>query len=255
MALISLQNVHLEYPVLHANQRTLRDLTATAYTGGELASTGNSGRASHVRALEDISLHIGDGERVAIIGHNGSGKTTLLRVMAGLYPPTSGKIRREGKTVSVINPSVGLNMSLTGRENVRNLCLLAGLSQREANRLIPDIAEFTELGAFLDLPVATYSSGMTMRLAFATVTSLNPTILITDENLSTGDARFQERAQHRMTRMMDRSSIVVIGSHSIGVVRRLCDRAILLEKGRITEDGPIEKVLAGYEKRALRKSA
>lgn len=244
MASIELRDISLNYRVFSPVDLSVKAAVRSLATGGLIRSSG--WRSVEICALTGISLTVGDGERVGLIGHNGSGKTTLLKVIAGIYRAQYGSIRRAGKTVAVINPGNGLQQDITGYENIENIGLLSGLRHSEIKARIPEIVEFTELGEFLSLPVSTYSSGMQTRLAFAVATSLNPEILIVDENIGAGDARFFERAQKRMEAMMNRSSILVLASHSLPTVQQLCRRAILLEHGRIVADGPVEQVIARY---------
>ena len=248
MALVELQDVSLAYPVFGPRDRTVTTTVKDIATGGFIRRTGR--RSVEVCALDGIDLSATDGDRLGIVGHNGAGKTTLLKVLAGIYKPQTGSVRRTGKTASVINPSIGLSPGLSGYENIENIGLLTGLTWAEISARVPDIEEFTELGEFLSLPVETYSAGMKTRLAFAVATSLNPEILIADENLGAGDAHFLARAKARMSQMMDRSSILVVASHSVTTLKRLCNRAIVLKHGRIVADGPVEDVIANYQRRS-----
>ena len=215
----------------------------------------SSGRRTvEVAALEDINLRIQEGERVGVIGHNGAGKTTLLKLIAGIYRAQKGRFHREGRLATVINPGNGLQMDVTGYENIENMGLLSGMTLPQVRAQLDNIVEFTELGDFLSLPVSTYSTGMMTRLAFAMATVASPEILVVDENLSTGDAAFVERAQARMTAMMQRSSILVLASHSVDVLDQFTNRAILLEHGRIVADGPVKDVVAVYNELTAAKS-
>ena len=245
MASFELHNLSLTYPVFHPGDQTVRKAVREIAMGGFIRSTGR--RSVEICALDNINLSAVDGDRLGIIGQNGAGKTTLLKVLAGIYKPQSGSVRRTGRTAAVINPSIGLSPGLSGYDNIENIGLLSGLALAEIHARIPDIEEFTELGEFLSLPVETYSAGMRTRLAFAVATSLNPEILIADENLATGDAHFVQRAKARMREMMDRSSILVIASHGLSTIRDLCNRAILLQHGKLVADGPVEDVIKKYQ--------
>ena len=253
MAEIELREVSLTYPVYGAGGRTVGAL-ARPWGAGGLVQRMKGGRVE-VCALNGISISAHDGDRVGIIGRNGAGKTTLLKVAAGIYRPQAGSIVRQGRTVAVINPSVGLDKVLTGYENIETIGLLSGLSRSEIRERLPDIEAFTELGDFLKLPVSTYSAGMATRLAFAVATSLHPEILIADENLGTGDAHFMEKARERMQAMMGRSSLLLLASHSLEIVRRICNRAILLDHGSIVADGQVEAVISAYQGASRQSSA
>lgn len=245
MASITLTDVWLSYPVLHGAELSIKSALATLWrAGGVLKQVGR--RRVEVNALNGIDLVVKDGERVGLIGHNGAGKTSLLKVMAGIYKPQRGSVRRTGRAVAVINPNNGLQVDLTGRENIELMGLLWGLSQDEIAARMPDIENFTELGDFLSLPVSTYSAGMQTRLAFAVATSLDPGVLLVDETFGAGDQQFVARAVKRMEAMMARSKILVFASHDIGTLARLTSRSLLLEQGRIVADGPTEEVARIY---------
>jgi ABC-2 type transport system ATP-binding protein/lipopolysaccharide transport system ATP-binding protein len=252
MASIELRDISLYYPVLQPVDLSMKSALRTLAPGGEIRRLGR--RSIEVRALEGINLTLKDGERLGVIGHNGAGKTTFLKVLAGIYRAQRGSFKRSGRLAAVINPANGLQMEISGRENIENMGLLSGLSHAEIQDRIPEIEEFTELGDFLSLPVGTYSTGMMMRLAFAVATSLSPDILVADENLSTGDARFVQRAKERMLAMMKRSSLLVLASHSLEMLPTLVNRAILLERGHIVADGPVRDVIAQYRASAVEQT-
>ncbi|HEV2552950.1 MAG TPA: ABC transporter ATP-binding protein [Bosea sp. (in: a-proteobacteria)] len=244
MVSFELRNVSLNYPIFHAVDLTLKSAVSSLATGGTIHRS-SRGRFE-VQALTDVSISAKAGDRIGLVGHNGAGKTTLLKVIGGIYRPQLGFYRREGRTMSVINPANGLQQDLSGYDNIENIALLYGMSLKEIRSHVPDIEAFAELGDFLSLPVSTYSSGMQARLAFAVATTFEPEILVADENLSTGDARFMERARDRMEAMMARSSILVLASHDLAALERLCNRGIMMEHGRIVADGPISEVIARY---------
>lgn len=245
MASISLKKIWLSYPVLQGTDLSIKSAFAPLRkTGGVLRQVGR-GRVE-VNAINGISLEIADGERVGLVGHNGAGKTSLLKVMAGIYKPQQGSIRRTGRTVAVINPNNGLHLDLTGRENIEVMGLLWSLSPAEINARIADIEAFTELGEFLSLPVSTYSAGMLTRLAFAVATSLDPGILLVDETFGAGDQQFVARAMLRMEAMMARSKILVFASHDLATLTKLTTRALLIERGSVVADGPTEEIARLY---------
>jgi ABC-type polysaccharide/polyol phosphate transport system ATPase subunit len=194
-----------------------------------------------------VSLSIQAGERVGIIGHNGAGKSTLLKVLARIYPPQIGHIKVEGHVCPLFEFSTGFEMEANGWDNIRTRALLLGMSPREIEEKIEAIARFTDLGEFLDIPVRCYSSGMLLRLAFATSTAVDPEILLLDEVMAAGDAAFIERARARMDALMERASIVVFASHSLNMLPQFCERTIWLNHGQIAMDGRTSKVIQAYE--------
>ena len=207
--------------------------------------------ARTVKALKDLSLTIKSGERVGIIGHNGAGKSTLLKVLAGIYPPQRGRVTIEGHVCPLFEFVTGFEMEATGWENIRTRALLLGMSPKEIDQKIDGIAAFSNLGEFLDIPVRHYSSGMFVRLAFATSTAVDPQILLLDEVMAAGDAAFIESAKQRMNELMLRASIVVFASHSLDVLPSFCNRTILLKHGQIVADGPTADVIRLYTKEPL----
>lgn len=253
MASFEIHGVSLRYPVFQAADLSMRSKVKSMMTGGSIKRSGR--RQVEVSALDNISLTAREGDKIGLVGHNGAGKTTLLKVLAGIYRPQSGRIHRVGKTISVINPSMGMNPALTGYENIENLLLLFGLSGKEIRARMPDIEEFTELGDFLSLPVNSYSAGMRTRLAFSVATSFHPEILLIDEHLAAGDAGFMERAKARMRTMMERSSILVLASHSLPTIAEMCSRAVLLEHGSIIADGSPNAVIEAYKLSSAAKTA
>ncbi len=199
-----------------------------------------------VKALKDVTLSIRTGERVGLIGHNGAGKSTLLKVMAGIYPPQRGVVATEGHVCPLFEFVTGFEMEATGWENIRTRALLLGMAPKEIDQKIDSIAAFSNLGEFLDIPVRHYSSGMFVRLAFATSTAVDPQILLLDEVMAAGDAAFIDSARRRMNELMERASIVVFASHSLEVLGTFCNRTILLRQGRIVADGPTADVIQLY---------
>lgn len=199
-----------------------------------------------VDALKHITLDIHQGERVGLIGLNGAGKSTLLKVLAGIYPPTAGTVERRGHVCPMFEFATGFEMNQSGWDNIRIRGLLLGMSPKEIEAKLPEIAEFTELGEFLSYPVRTYSTGMFIRLAFAVSTSINPEILLLDEVMGAGDIRFAEKAKKRMVEFMEQGKILVFSSHSFDLLGTFCERTIWLNKGEIVADGPTAEVTAMY---------
>lgn len=243
---IKAEGVYLDYPVVGVASRSLRNRILGAATGGLIS---DGGGVPVVNALRDVSFTISQGDRVGLVGHNGAGKSTLLKVLAGIYRPTSGVLKVNGRVVSTLNLAIGTEPEATGYENIISRGLLMGMRRKEILARLEEIAAFTELGDYLNMPVRIYSSGMLTRLAFATVTSLEADILLMDEVIGTGDAAFIEKAEARLNEFMRRSSVLVLASHSEKMIRQFCNKAILLEHGELIMSGPVEDVLACYQER------
>ncbi len=199
-----------------------------------------------VRALREVSLDIVAGERIGLIGPNGAGKTTLLKVMAGIYPPQAGEVHVEGRVCPLFEFDTGFEMDATGWDNIRTRALLLGMTARQIEEQIEEIGRFAELGEFLDVPVRCYSSGMLLRLTFATSTAVEPEILLLDEVMASGDASFIQRARARMDQMMERARIVVFATHALDLLPKICERTIWLDHGRIVLDGHTADVVSAY---------
>src|SRR6476659_3778327 len=221
MALIKLENVTLEFPVRAAKSDRRRSSSQDNPVGGQLSS-GQAGQLV-VRALDQMSLTLGPGDRLALLGHNGAGKSTLLRVMAKLYAPTHGRVTIQGRVAPLLNLSFGLDMDSTGYDNLFMRGLFLGMSKGELKTKADIIAEFSDLGDVLDLPMRTYSSGMRARLAFAVSTHVETDILLLDEVVATGDARFLTKANEKLEGFARESKLLVLASHSNTVLRTLCN--------------------------------
>jgi ABC-type polysaccharide/polyol phosphate transport system ATPase subunit len=198
-------------------------------------------------ALKGVSFSIGDGEVVGIVGRNGSGKSTILKIMAGVYRPTAGTVKVSGKVAALIELGAGFHAELTGRENTLINGLLLGLSKREIRERERQITDFAELGDFIDSPIKQYSSGMYMRLAFAIATEVDPDILLIDEILAVGDAAFQQKCMARIDDFRRRGKTIIFVSHDAVSVRKICQRVLLIDEGRVVLDGPSDQVVARYE--------
>jgi lipopolysaccharide transport system ATP-binding protein len=192
-----------------------------------------------IQALADLSFEFSRGERIGLVGHNGSGKTTLLRVLTGIYEPVRGDLGVTGRVSSLLDLSLGMDHEATGYENIVLRGVLMGLSPSAIQSKVDEIAEFSELGDYLSMPIRTYSSGMLLRLAFAVSTSVAPEILLLDEWLSVGDAGFKEKTERRLLEMIESSAIVVLASHDLSLIRRFCSRMLRLDHGRILSDEPV----------------
>jgi ABC-type polysaccharide/polyol phosphate transport system ATPase subunit len=244
MAAISLDRVTIEFPIYNARRRSLTGELFRRTVGGIIQSDKSSNVS--ILALRDISLELADGDRLGLIGHNGAGKSTLLRVLAGIYEPLTGRAQITGTVASLTDITMGMNMEATGYENIVLRGVFLGLQVKEVRGMIPEIEAFTELGEFLDLPLRTYSTGMLLRLAFAVTTAIVPEILIMDELIGAGDAAFVAKAKARLNQMIGNSRILVIASHDVETIRKFCNKAALMETGRIVRIGHVEEVISAY---------
>lgn len=234
MANISLINVGLDIPIFNPGARSLKKKLIQGITGGSLHQSDQGPVV--VRALQNINLEFKHGDRVGLLGHNGAGKSTLLRVLSGVYKPTSGQVAINGQVASLIDVSLGIDSEATGRENIFIRGALLGLRKKQINEQLKEIIEFSELGDFIDMPVRTYSSGMHLRLAFSVSTVIRPEILIMDEWLSVGDENFKKKADSRMQKLVESTSILIIASHSKELLLKTCNRIILLDHGLVKTD-------------------
>ncbi len=240
MPAIELRDATVEFSIYNSRSRSIRN-DLLRRVGGRIG-TEDRDRVT-VQALRDVNLRLESGDRVGLIGHNGAGKTTLLRVLSGAYEPSSGAAVIDGRVSSLLDLAMGMDHELTGRQNIVLRGVFLGLTFRQARSLVPEIAEFSELGSYLDVPMRTYSSGMTLRLAFGVSTAVQPDIILLDEMISVGDTAFAEKAKQRIDLLFDRAHILVLASHSMDAVRQYCNRAVLLREGRIVADGPVDDVL------------
>ncbi|AZU04681.1 ABC-type polysaccharide/polyol phosphate transport system, ATPase component [Glycocaulis alkaliphilus] len=237
---IHLENVSLDLPVRHSGVWGKLS-TAQALVGARI--TKGAGKAS-IAALDNISLHIRDGEQVAIIGRNGSGKTTLLRLLAGIYHASSGHMEVQGRVTCLFSSGLGLRNEATGWENIRFASMLYDVPLKDIPALAEEIADFSELGNYLDLPISAYSTGMRTRLGFSIVSSLKPEILLIDEVFGAGDPEFQKKARKRVEGMLKQSRIFVLASQNLGLIRKFCTKAIWLDRGVLRMSGKLKDVLA-----------
>jgi len=240
MAGIEAHALTIEFPLYHHNARSLK---RRIFDGATRRVKQDAESRVVVAALADLNFLIGKGDRVALIGSNGAGKTTLLRTIAGIYEPVAGQLMVEGTIGSLIDPGAGMNPLLTGRENIVLRGLYRGLTEREGRSLADEVAEFSGLGEFIDLPIRGYSAGMNVRLSFAMATAMTPEILLMDEWFLASDADFMAKAEARLTRLVTGADILVIATHDMAIVRKWCTRAIKLDAGRIIADGSVAEVL------------
>jgi ABC-2 type transport system ATP-binding protein len=233
----------VDFPIFDAKSRSLKK-TVMGLVGGNIAS---QSKVPIIEALRDINVHLEHGARVALVGHNGAGTTTLLRLLAGIYEPTRGIAEIRGRVAPIFDLGVGMDPEITGLENIIIRGLFLGMTRQQMTERIDDIAEFTELGDFLRMPLRTYSTGMRVRLALGVVTSIDPEILLLDEGIGAVDAAFLEKSKRRLSDLVDRSGLLVFASHSDEFLRELCDTAIWMEHGRVREHGPLEDILRAYK--------
>ncbi len=233
MTKLEFRNVTVQYPVYNSRSMSLRNQLMRIGTGGRIES--EAGHVSIVTALKEVSFSLSDGDAVALIGHNGAGKSTMLRTMAGVYIPVAGEVLRRGRVATVLELGAGMDPELSGYENIIRMGVLMGMSMREIQERTAEIEEFTQLGDFLQLPVRTYSSGMSTRLMFAVATSTQPDILLVDEIFGMGDAEFQVKAKQRMERLIKSVGIFVFASHNNDLIKAYCNRFFKLEHGAVHE--------------------
>ena len=254
MASVVVDNVTIDFPIYGSTHRSLRQ-TLFARTGGLIRREGHRHKRVVVRALDKISFQLDHGDRLGLIGHNGAGKSTLLKALAGVYWPDFGSIRIEGRISPLFVSAPGLDLEDSGYENIKTCGMFLGMNSDEIERKAPEIAEFCELGEYLELPVRTYSAGMITRLCFAIATSIDPDILLLDEGLAAGDARFAARAEDRMQALIQRTRILVLASHSDALIKGMCNKGALMEKGRILAIGPVKDILAQYHQHNVEHAA
>lgn len=242
--MIELNNVSIDYPLELEDGASLKSAVLNIFNKNRKQTK------SHYRALDNVSLRINKGERVGLIGLNGAGKSTMLRVMSGIFQPSLGTIRIVGRVSPLLDFATGLELHHTGIENIRIRLMFLGEPPEEIDRKIEEIAEFSELGEFIHMPARTYSTGMFMRLAFATSTAINPEILIADEVVGAGDAQFAEKAKRRIEELLSGERTTVLSSHSMDLIRNFCHRVVWLHHGQIIADGDCDEVIKDYESRA-----
>lgn len=231
MASIILDKVTVEFPIYNMSARSLKSQLLNLTTGGKLGANAKSKVV--VKALDNVSLHLKHGDRVGIIGHNGAGKSTLLRTLSQVYEPTSGRVIIDGTISSLFDMTLGMDPESTGYDNIVIRGLIQGLTSKQIKAKVDDIANFSELGDYLAMPVRTYSTGMKLRLAFAIATSVSPDILVLDEIMGAGDAAFMNKARKRIDDLIQHSSIVLLASHSQEIINNICNKILRLETGKI----------------------
>ena len=241
---IDTYNACVDFPIFDAKTRSLKH-TFLGAAGGAIGR--NESNTVMVEALKDINLHLQDGDRVGLVGHNGAGKSTLLRLLSGIYEPTRGSAVVRGRVAPVFDLGVGMDPEISGYENIIIRGLFLGQTRKAMNRKMDEIAEFSELGDYLAMPLRTYSTGMRIRLALGVVTSIDPEILLLDEGIGAVDAAFMAKARSRLVEMVKRSGILVFASHSNEFLAQLCDSALWIDHGEIRQAGAVDEVVEAYE--------
>ena len=242
-ASIHADGVCVQFPIYHGSSRSLKK-TVMAAASGRLGE--DRQHRVVVQALRDVSFSLRPGDRLGLVGGNGAGKTTLLRTLAGIYEPVVGSVRVSGVIGSLLDVNFGMNLELSGRENILLRGLYNGMGSQAIAAMAKDVADFAELGEFLELPVRFYSSGMAVRLAFGMATAIKPQVLLMDEWFLAGDASFLDKARARMEGLVRNAEILVLSSHLNAIVQEWATRLIWLDHGRVREDGPVDEVLAHY---------
>jgi ABC-2 type transport system ATP-binding protein len=241
---IETRQASVDFPIFDAKTRSLKK-AVLGMVGGNIAS--DHRKVPVIQALHDIDITIEEGDRVALVGHNGAGKSTLLRLLSGIYAPTSGSALIEGRVAPVFDLGVGMDPEISGYENIMIRGLFLGMSRKQMEARVDEIADFSELGDFLSMPLRTYSTGMRVRLALGVVTSIDPEILLFDEGIGAVDSAFLAKAQGRLQELVERAGLLVFASHSDEFLRKLCTSAIWMEHGRVKQRGGLREVLTAYK--------
>jgi len=241
---IDTYNACVDFPIFDAKSRSLKKAFLGA-AGGAIGR--NEDNTVVVEALRDVNIHLQEGDRIGLVGHNGAGKSTLLRLLSGIYEPTRGSAVVKGRVAPVFDLGVGMDPEISGYENIIIRGLFLGESKRSMQKKMDDIAEFSELGDYLAMPLRTYSSGMRVRLALGVVTSIEPEILLLDEGIGAVDAAFMAKARERLSALVAKSGILVFASHSNEFLAQLCDSAIWVNHGEIKSCGPVDEIVGDYE--------
>ncbi|MGW7533624.1 MULTISPECIES: galactan export ABC transporter ATP-binding subunit Wzt/RfbE [Amycolatopsis] len=245
MVSIDVHNAYVDFPIFDAKTRSMKK-RVLGKVGGKISS---DQKVPIIEALHDVSISLREGDRVGLVGHNGAGKSTLLRLLAGIYEPTRGSSRIVGRIAPVFDLGIGMDPEISGVENILIRGLFLGMSAKEMEKRVDDIAEFTELGDYLQMPLRTYSTGMRVRLALGVVTSIDPEILILDEGIGAVDAAFLNKARDRLKDLVKRSGILVFANHSDEFLMELCDTAIWMDEGHVKQQGSLREVLTQYKGR------
>lgn len=235
---VAVENLSIEYRTILERQQTMK------------SALRRFGRSHHeirrIPALSEVSFEVPKGEFLGVIGHNGAGKSTLLRAIAGILPPSGGRVTVNGHVTTLLSVGIGFNGELTGRENIRLGGLANGLTPKEIAKREDEIVEFAGLGEFIDYPIKTYSSGMHGRLGFAVAVSMEPDILLIDEALSAGDATFRDQAWAKINELIGKARAIILVSHGLAVVQEMASRVLWLDHGRVMQIGDPDEVVTAY---------
>ncbi|PXY34949.1 ABC transporter ATP-binding protein [Prauserella sp. PE36] len=245
MISIDVWNASVDFPIFDAKTRSLKK-RVLGKVGGKI---GTDSKVPIIEALHDITLSVKSGDRIGLVGHNGAGKSTLLRLLSGIYEPTRGSARVNGRVAPVFDLGVGMDQEISGYENIMIRGLYLGMTRKQMEKRVDDIADFTELGDYLSMPLRTYSTGMRVRLALGVVTSIDPEILLLDEGIGAVDAAFLNKARDRLVDLVKRSGLLVFASHQDDLLLELCTSAIWMDEGRMKMQGPLREVLTAYKGR------
>lgn len=238
---IELTNVNLHYASVAFKERSIKTMLSSMLTPG------GGVKIADIHALKDVNLTIQPGERVGLLGHNGAGKSTFLKMLAGLYPISSGSRTVEGTVRSLFDISLGFEPDASGRENILYRGLLLGLTPKYMKSIQAEIIEFADIGEFIDYPIKTYSAGMQVRLAFAISTSVGGDILLLDEVIGAGDANFMGKARRRITDLIEKAEILVLASHDFSTLRSICTRGLVFHHGEVIFDGDMDIAIERYK--------
>lgn len=244
MVSIDTYNACVDFPIFDAKSRSMKKAFLGA-AGGAIGR--NKDNTVVVEALRNVNLHLREGDRVGLVGHNGAGKSTLLRLLSGIYEPTRGSAHIHGRVAPVFDLGVGMDPEISGYENIIIRGLFLGQTRKQMKQKMDEIADFSELGEYLSMPLRTYSTGMRIRLALGVVTSIEPEILLLDEGIGAVDAAFMAKARARLQELVKRSGILVFASHSNDFLAQLCDTALWIDHGEVREAGPIPDIVESYE--------
>lgn len=243
-ALIHLNDVRLEYETHHDRTNSLKEFIVNKLTRRSYVTE----KISKINALNKLNIDIFEKDRVGIIGLNGSGKSTLLKVISGILKPTSGDLFVDGSVQPLIEIGAGFDPEFTGRENIYLNGYMLGYTKKQLKLKEQEIIDFTDLEKFIDVPVKYYSSGMSVRLAFTIATSISPDIMVIDEMLAAGDAAFVSKAERRLNKLIEQARALVVVSHDLGFISRICTRTIVMNKGEMVFDGATADALDFYHK-------
>ncbi len=231
MGLVKAEDLVIKFSVYGSRGRSLKNTSLRFATGGRLGTDESDNIV--VTAIDNISFEWREGDRIGLVGHNGSGKTTLLRAIAGIYEPVCGSLNVRGSIASMLSITLGMDSEVSGYENIIMRYTVLGIKRSAITQMIDEVIDFSGLGDYIHMPLRTYSSGMSMRLAFAISTSIRADVLLMDEWLSVGDAEFSKKAEARLRKLVDNAKILVIASHSSSLIEMVCNRVVHLEHGKI----------------------